>query len=324
MSDGQGWPHRLVLGTYLNLERDEGLAHELIGTAFALGITAFDVADAYGDGAAERVLGRALAGRDRDTFTLIGKIGRPTSLGTGLSRAHVQRSLARSLEHLGVEHLDVLLAHAPDPAVHPAALAATFDTLIDAGRIRAWGTSQFSPQALLRLAHATELPGGMRMEQPSYSLRERWIENGRLPAAVGAGVAVVPHSTLSGGVLTGKYASGPLPGSRATDDPQALAVDEQAIADSAAIAAIAADHGTGPLEAALGWVLSQPGVSGAVVGARTPEQLERLAAAAALRPGAALLSALDRRFPGPGRRRDRLRAMAWQAAGHQVDNARSG
>jgi aryl-alcohol dehydrogenase-like predicted oxidoreductase len=316
------WPHRLVLGTWLNLERDEGLAAELITTAFALGITAFDVADLYGDGAAERVLGRALARHDRDAFTLIGKVGRPTSLGRGLGRAHVQRTLARSLDHLGVEHLDVLLAHAPDPAVTPAELAHTFDTLIDAGRIRRWGTSQFPPSTLLRLAHATELDGGMRMEQPSYSLRDRWIENGRLPAAHGAGIAVVPHSTLSGGVLTGKYADGVPTGSRASDEPDAIVIDAQARADARAVVDIAAEHGAGPVEAALGWVLAQPGIRGAVVGARRPEQLERLAAAATFRPGPALLSALERRFSGPARRRDRLRALAWQAAGRQVAAAR--
>lgn len=323
MSSWARWEHRLVLGTYLNLERDEGLARELIATAFARGVTAFDVADLYGDGAAERVLGRALSTQDRDAYTLIGKVGRPTSLGRGLSRAHVQRTVERSLEHLGAGHLDVLLAHAPDPAVGPAELAETFDRLIDAGHVRAWGTSQFDPTALVRLAHATEQPGGMRMEQPSYSLRDRWIENGRLPAAAGAGVAVVPHSTLSGGVLTGKYAAGAPDGSRAARSPEALVVDEQARADSRAIDEIAADHGTGAIEAALSWVLAQPGIEGAVVGARTPAQLERLVAAASLRPSAELLTALDRRFPGPSRRRDRLRALAWEAAGRQVRAARA-
>jgi aryl-alcohol dehydrogenase-like predicted oxidoreductase len=257
----------------------EAEAHALLDAAWEAGITAFDTADAYGGGRSETYLGnwlRSRGGAVRDGLFLTTKTFAPMREGgdRGLSRDRIRRQLESSLTRLGVERVDLYLAHAPDPQTPLEETIGAFAELVQEGTIRAFGGSNVDRAWVEEaLRH-----GRVDCVQNSFSLLERADERGVLEVCVREGIAFTPFSPLAGGWLTGKYRRGeePPPGSRMTMRPEAYCAylrDDRVFDGLEALETHARDRGTTMATIALAWALAHPSVTAIVVGPRRPEHL---------------------------------------------------
>jgi aryl-alcohol dehydrogenase-like predicted oxidoreductase len=256
----------------------EGEAHALMDAAWEAGITTFDTADAYGGGRSESFIGNWLRtkGSDvRDRIVLTTKTFNPMADGAdhGLSRERIRRQIESSLARLGVESVPLYLAHDMDPAVPVAETIGTFEELVAAGKIRAYGGSNVDP-AWIEEALRNGRPEWV---QNSYSLLDREAEAGVLESCAREGLGFTPFSPLAGGWLTGKYKrrQDPPAGSRMTLRPESyLQFQDDRVFDALeAFEALAAERATTPATLAFAWLLAHPHVTAVVVGPRRPEQL---------------------------------------------------
>jgi aryl-alcohol dehydrogenase-like predicted oxidoreductase len=270
----------------------EAEAHALLDEAWEAGITTYDTADAYGGGRSESYLGSWLRSRGpavRDRIVLTTKTFNPMSEGadSGLAPERIERQIESSLERLGVDSVDLYLAHDMDPATPVADTIGAFEALVAAGKIRAYGGSNVDAGWLEEaLRH-----GSPAWVQNSYSLLDRDDEAAVLPLVAREGLGYTPFSPLAGGWLTGKYRRGEdaPAGSRMTmrPEPYAHLRDDRVFDALEAFAAAAAARGTSPAALAIAWLLAHPQVTAVVIGPRRPEQL---------RPA---LDALDLRLSPP-------------------------
>jgi aryl-alcohol dehydrogenase-like predicted oxidoreductase len=259
---------------------EESEAVRIMDAAWGLGITTFDTADAYGGGRSETMIGRWMASRlARPELTT--KTFNPMDVGQdhGLARTRVGRQLESSLNRLGVDEVDLYLAHAFDPGVPPDELAGTFEALRDLQLIKAWGLSNVDAEQL-RSVLAVGKPA---VVQNSYSLLDRTDEQGVLKLCVEYGVDYTPFSPLAGGWLTGKYKRDEPPpeGSRMTmrPEPYQHLRDERIFDALDRFGEIAAERGVEPATLAIAWLLAQSWVTAVVVGPRKPAHLEPALAA---------------------------------------------
>jgi aryl-alcohol dehydrogenase-like predicted oxidoreductase len=250
-------------------------AFELMDAAWELGIDHFDTADAYGGGRSEETIGRWIAARGlRPTLTT--KTFNPMDAGAdrGLAPDRVERQLDSSLERLGVETIDVYLAHDYDPDVPLDATLDAFEEYLAAGRIRAYGVSNFNSAQF----DAALVAGAPSAIQNSHSLLDSGDQRDVLPACAERGVAYMAFSPLAGGWLTGKYERGAAypPGSRMTQRPdpyEDLATDR--VFDALErLATYARDRGVSMAGVALAWLLADERVTQVVVGPMHPGHLE--------------------------------------------------
>jgi len=254
------------------LSEDQALA--VMDAAWAYGITHFDTADAYGGGRSERMIGRWIATR-RARPTLTTKTYNPMAPGAdrGLAPERVERQLAHSLERLGVEQVELFLAHEFDPEVPVGESLAGFEALRAAGLTRAYGVSNFDAGQLEQALAAGE-PAAV---QNSFSLLERGDQGQVLPMCEARRVTYLAFSPLAGGWLTGKYRRGePYPaGSRMTQRPGPYAQLAGAATFDVldGLRAFAAERGISIAGAALAWLLADPRVGQIVVGPGRPEHL---------------------------------------------------
>ena len=252
-------------------------ALELMDAAWEAGIAWFDTADAYGGGRSETYIGEWIRSRRPEGLSLTTKTFNPMQEGAdhGLAPERVRRQIETSLQRLGVERVDLYLAHAPDPDVPAAELAGVFEELVAAGKIGAYGLSNVSG-AQLREALAA---GSFSAVQNSYSLLDREVEGEVLPLCAEHGVWFQVHSPLMGGWLTGKYRrDSPAPdGSRMTlrSGPYEHLRD-----DSVYDALEKLEQRGDPATLAFAWLLADERVS-VVIGPRRPAQLEPALAALA-------------------------------------------
>ena len=258
----------------------EDEAFAIMDAAWALGITAFDTADAYGGGRSETAIGKWIrATGNRPTLTT--KTFNPMDEGQdhGLSRDRVLRQIESSLGRLGVDRVDLYLAHAPDPETPLEETLATFEELVERGLTRAYGVSNVGGDEL-----RTVLEGGRPvLVQNSYSLLERGDERDVLPLCAEHEVAYEAFSPLAGGWLTGKYRRGeePKAGSRMTQRPEPYEHlrDDRVFEALDAFAAAAARRGTDSAGLAHAWLLAQPNVTAVIAGPRRPEHVRAASAA---------------------------------------------
>jgi aryl-alcohol dehydrogenase-like predicted oxidoreductase len=248
----------------------EDVAFALMDAAWEMGLHHFDTADAYGGGRSEATIGRWIAARGvRPAITT--KTFNPMDRGadSGLAPERVERQLASSLERLGVDRVELYLAHEYDPAVPIEDTFAAFEAL----PVDAYGVSNFDAAQLQR---ALEV-GSPVCVQNSYSLLERGDEADVLPLAAERGVAYAAFSPLAGGWLTGKYRRGQeFPaGSRMTQRPEPYGhlLRDEVFDALEALETMARGRGVSMAGAALAWLLADPRVS-VVVGPTRPEQLE--------------------------------------------------
>jgi len=248
-------------------------AFALMDAAWEAGITIFDTADAYGGGRSESFIGAWLRtkGPDvRDGLVLSTKTFNPMAAGAdhGLAPARVKRQLESSLRRLGVERVDLFLAHDWDPDVPIAETAGALDELVAAGTIGAYGLSNVDGPQLREALTA----GSFGWVQNSYSLLDREAEAEVLPLCAEHGLGFTPFSPLAGGWLTGKYRRGAAhpAGSRMTMRPAPYEHPRTAaVYDGLERLAALGD----PAELAFAWLLADPRVTAIVVGPRRPEHL---------------------------------------------------
>jgi aryl-alcohol dehydrogenase-like predicted oxidoreductase len=269
--------------------------------ALDLGINFLDTANVYGRGAAETVLGEALAGIKRETYVLATKLFFPMNgADRGLSRQQVKKQLDASLKRLRVEYLDLYQCHRYD---FETPLEETMEALtreVNSGRVRYVG---FSEWPLERIEAALQLKNVVRFvsSQPQYSMLHREPENGLLSLCAKAGISQVVWSPLAQGILSGKY----LPKSAVPTDSRAadpsmsgfLNPDWLAPATLQAVQGVrqlAAEANLTLAQFALAWVLRQPNVASAIVGASRPEQLDENAAASGAHVDASLFIKAER------------------------------
>jgi aryl-alcohol dehydrogenase-like predicted oxidoreductase len=262
-------------------ESDEA-AFRIMDAAWALGITAFDTADAYGGGRSETAIGAWMRSTgNRPTLTT--KTFNPMRNGgdRGLSRPRIVRQIESSLDRLGVESVDLYLAHDFDPDTPLEETVTTFEGLVGTGLVKAWGVSNFDG-AWLR---ETLKVGRPAVVQNSYSLLDRRDDADVIPLCVEFGVAYEAYSPLAGGWLTGKYQRGEAPpaDSRMTQRPEPyehLRTGE--VFDGLEeLGKRAAARGVEVAALALAWVLSHPAVAAVVTGPRRPKHLAPAVAALA-------------------------------------------
>lgn len=251
-------------------------AFELMDAAWELGITHFDTADAYGGGRSEAAIGSWIAARGvRPTITT--KTYNPMDAGAdhGLAPARVRRQLESSLERLGVESVELYLAHEFDPETPLEDTFGAFEELTAAGRIRCYGVSNFGASQL----EAALAVGRPQAVQNARSLLER-SDDGLLARCARWQVSYLAFGPLSGGWLTGKYKRGaPFPaGSRMTQRPEPYQslVSERTFAALEALAAFAQRRGSSIAAVALAWLLADERITQVVIGPGRPEHLEPL------------------------------------------------
>ena len=295
----------ISLGSWLTyggtVEDDAAIA--CIHRAFELGVNFFDTANVYRRGEAEQVVGRALEGIDRDDYVLATTVFFPMGEGPndrGLSRKHILEQCERSLVRLGVEYVDLLQCHRPDPQTPLRETLRALDDLVRRGQVLYVGVSEW-PAELLDEAHRVAIELGLDplvSNQPQYSMLYREIEREVIPTSERLGIGQVVWSPLAQGVLTGKYGPGDEPpqGSRATGPDagfmQAFMRDE-VLAGVGRLRPIADGLGIPMSRLAIAWVLRQRNVSSAIVGASRPEQVDDNVAASGIELGPDVLDAID-------------------------------
>lgn len=288
----------ICLGSWLTygVGVDDNAARACVDAAFGAGINFIDTANIYGRGAAESFLGDTLKDRPRDSYVLATKLFFPmTAEDRGLSAAQVAKQIDASLTRLRTDYVDLYQCHRYDP---DTPLEETMDALsevVRSGKARAIGFSEWAPEeieAALALA-----PPAIKFvsSQPQYNLLYRRPEAKVIPISMANGIGQIVWSPLAMGVLSGKYAPGAEPpaGSRAaSEDEQYM---QRYLADPVLEAVqqlkpVADKAGCSMAQLAIAWVLAQPGITSAIIGASRPEQLKETAAAADLAIDPALLA----------------------------------
>jgi aryl-alcohol dehydrogenase-like predicted oxidoreductase len=283
---------------------EEETALACVHAALDEGISTFDTADVYAGGRAEEVLGRALKDVRRESVEIFTKVYWPIGEGlnnSGLSRKHITESLHNSLRRLGTDYVDLYQAHRYDYETPLEETMRTFDDLVRAGKVLYIGVSEWRAEEIAAaLAIAKDL-GLDRIvaNQPQYSMLWRVIEPEVVPLCEEEGIGQVVFSPIAQGVLTGKYKPGAAPpaGSRATDPGGSGFVsrwlNEPVLNAVAGLAPLAAQAGLTPAQLAVAWVLANPNVSAAIVGASRPEQVRDNAGAAGKKLDADLMRRID-------------------------------
>jgi aryl-alcohol dehydrogenase-like predicted oxidoreductase len=278
---------------------DSGQAKACVDKAFDVGINFIDTANVYARGKAEEFLGEVLAGRQRDSYVLATKVFFPMSdTDKGLSRAQILKQIDASLARLRTDYVDLYQCHRYDWATP---LEETMDALTQVvrdGKARYLG---FSEWPVDKVREALALPDVEKFvsSQPQYSMLWRGPETELIPVCAENGISQIVWSPLAQGVLTGKYKPGEAPpeGSRATNDAMNYfmdrAKDDRVLERVQGLQPIAEDLGITMAQLALAWVLREPNVASAIVGASRPQQVEDNAAASGIELDAEVLRRID-------------------------------
>jgi aryl-alcohol dehydrogenase-like predicted oxidoreductase len=275
-------------------------ARACLDRAFELGINFIDTANIYGRGAAETFLGEALAGRPRDSYILATKLFFPmTDSDSGLSAVQIEKQLDASLKRLKTDYVDLYQCHRYDDATPLEETMQALTRAVESGRARYIGFSEWPAD---KIKAAIDMSGVARFvsSQPQYSLLWRDPEREVIPLCAANGISQIVWSPLGQGVLTGKYSPGaPLPaGSRATSEDMGIWMDRllarPVLEAVERLKPLAAEAGLTLAQFSLAWVLREPNVASAIVGASRPSQLDENAAASDANVDPALFAAAER------------------------------
>jgi aryl-alcohol dehydrogenase-like predicted oxidoreductase len=283
---------------------EEEQAHACVHAALDAGITTFDTADVYAGTKAESVLGRALSGQRRESVEIFTKVFWPTGTGPndrGLGRKHVTESAHASLKRLQTDYIDLYQAHRFDRTTPLEETMLAFADLVRQGKVLYVGVSEWTAEQITRgAALARELNVPLVSNQPQYSALWRVIESQIVPACEREGLSQIVFSPIAQGVLTGKYKPGAEPpaGSRATDDKGGANMIARYLRDDVltrvqALQPIADDLGLSMAQLAVAWVLQNPNVASAIVGASRPEQVAENVKAAGVTLSEDVLTKID-------------------------------
>ncbi|MGC1211259.1 MAG: aldo/keto reductase family protein [Micromonospora sp.] len=283
---------------------EEDAATACVRAALETGITTFDTADVYAGTKAEEVLGRALKGERREGLEIFTKVYWPTGPGRndrGLSRKHIMESINGSLRRLQTDHVDLYQAHRYDYSTPLEETMEAFADVVHSGKAHYIGVSEWKASQI-REAHqlARELRIPLISNQPQYSMLWRVIETEVIPTSEELGVGQIVWSPMAQGVLSGKYLPGQPPpaGSRATDEKSgagfiARFMTDEVLTRVQRLKPLAEQAGLSMPQLAIAWVLQNPNVSSAIVGASRPEQVHDNVKAAGVKLDADLLKAID-------------------------------
>jgi aryl-alcohol dehydrogenase-like predicted oxidoreductase len=284
---------------------EEDAALSCVRQALDDGITTFDTADVYANTRAETVLGKALNGERRESLEIFTKVYWPTGPGgpndSGLGRKHIMESIEGSLRRLQTDHVDLYQAHRYDVSTPLEETMQAFADVVRSGKAHYIGVSEWTAEQI-RAGHtlASELGIPFVSSQPQYSMLWRVIEGEVVPTCEELGISQVVWSPIAQGVLTGKYKPGqPHPeGSRATDDKGGANMikrwlDDDVLTAVAKLEPIANDAGLSMAQLAVAWVLQNPNVASAIIGASRPEQVTDNVKAAGVTLEADVMKAID-------------------------------
>jgi aryl-alcohol dehydrogenase (NADP+) len=279
-----------ALGTMtFGAEADEETSHSILDTFVEAGGTFVDTADVYSSGASESIIGRWLAAHptEREQVVIATKGRFPMGAGPndlGLSRRHLSRALDASLTRLGVEQIDLYQMHAWDALTPIDETLRFLNDAVAAGKIGYYGFSNYLGWQLTKAVHVARSHGWAQAVtlQPQYNLLVRDIEHEVVPAALDAGIGLLPWSPLAGGWLSGKYSKdvAPTGATRLGENPQRGMEAWQKRNDNPrtwavidALHEVADAHGASLSQVALAWLGSRPAVTSVILGARTTGQL---------------------------------------------------
>lgn len=276
----------IALGSWLtyggSVEKETAI--RCIDEAYEAGINFFDTANVYARGESEKVVGEALRKYPRDSYVLATKVFFPMGDGPndrGLSRKHIIEQCNASLKRMGVDYIDLYQCHRYDPETPLDETLRALDDLVTQGKVLYTGVSEWSAVQINDAVHLADRNGYDRIvsNQPVYNMLNRYIEEDVLPLSEREGIGQIVFSPLAQGVLTGKYKPGqPVPeGSRASHPQHSSFVQRYLTDDTLGkveqLNRIALEAGISLANLALAWILRQPGVSSAIIGASRPEQV---------------------------------------------------
>ena len=296
----------LVLGgNVFGWTADEATSFKLLDAFVAGGFNMVDTADVYsrwapaGGGASETVIGKWLAqGGKRDKIVLATKLGSEMGEGMkGLSAKYMVEAVEASLKRLQTDYIDLYQSHRDDPDTPQEETAEAFDRLVKAGKVRAIGSSNFTPERLKSALEISEAKGLARYnsEQPLYNLYSRdGFESGLQQVCIDNDVGVIPYYGLASGFLTGKYRTE----ADLSKSPRGQGVkrmmDARGMRILAALDEVSAARTASQAQVALAWVMAQPGLTGPIASATSLEQLDELMGSARLTLTAEDLATLDK------------------------------
>ncbi len=256
-------------------------ARRFVEVAIDAGVTLFDTADAYSAGSSEEVLGKAIHGR-RDQVIVatkaFGRMGQGAN-DSGLSRAHLIKACEDSLRRLGTDYIDLYQSHGFDALTPLEETLEAFQHLVQSGKVRYVGCSNYSAWHLMKALATAKETGGARYvsQQVYYSLVGRELEYELVPLSLDQGVGILVWSPLAAGFLTGKYRRDQQPTEArrlAGQEPAIALSDDRAYDLIDLMAQIADGYSVSVAQVALNWLLRKPSVTSVILGARTLEQLQ--------------------------------------------------
>lgn len=292
----------IALGSWLTygvgVEAEQ--ARACLDRAFALGINFIDTANIYGRGAAEAFLGEALSGRPRSSYILATKLFFPmTDSDRGLSAAQVEKQLDASLTRLRTDYVDLYQCHRYDEETPLEETMAALTRAVESGKVRYIGFSEWPAD---KIKAAIEMAGVARFvsSQPQYSLLWRAPEKEVIPLCAANNISQIVWSPLAQGVLTGKYAPGAPPpaDSRATSEEMGMWMHSwlqpRVLEAVERLKPLAAEAGLSLAQFSLAWVLREPNVASAIIGASRPSQVDENADASGAEVDPALFAEAER------------------------------
>jgi aryl-alcohol dehydrogenase-like predicted oxidoreductase len=291
----------ISLGSWLTYSGGVGReqAEACVNAAFDVGINFIDTANVYGRGAAETLLGEVLSGRERSSYVLATKVFFPMSdSDRGLSAAQIHKQIDASLQRLRTDHVDLYQCHRYDDATPLEETMSALTEVVRSGKARHIGFSEWPVE---KVKESLALPGVEKWvsSQPQYSMLWRAPEAELIPLCEREGISQIVWSPLAQGVLTGKYSPGePPPGdSRAASESMSAFIDrliEPRVLEAVQrLRPVAEAAGLTMAQLALAWVLRQPNVASAIVGASRPEQVHANASASGIELSEDTLAAID-------------------------------
>ncbi|WP_225743838.1 aldo/keto reductase family protein [Marinilactibacillus sp. Marseille-P9653] len=296
----------IALGSWLTYGKTvkDTTAEDCIRLAYEKGINFFDTANVYEQGQAEKVLGKVLKDYQRDQVVVATKVYFPMGDGPndrGLSRKHIIEQCDKSLQRLGMDYVDLYQCHRFDPTVPLEETLMALDDLVKQGKVLYTGVSEWSAAQIEKAQGIIDHRGYHKMisNQPVYNLLQRYIESEVLPVSESYGMGQIVFSPLAQGVLTGKYK----PNAEIPKDSRAANkeigsfvnryMDDETLEAVQKLDDIADQLDISLVQLSLAWILRQPGVSAAIIGASRPSQIEENVKASGIKLSTDVLEEID-------------------------------